>query len=283
MSTLYIVATPIGNLEDLSPRAARTLREADVIAAEDTRRAAKLLAHLGLAKPVESFHGDSGPAKVERILRLLRDGKSVALVSDAGVPTVSDPGSDLVAAAVAEGIAIVPIPGPSAIPTALSVSGFNADRFVFAGYLPRKAGERREFLAGLLSEARTVVLYEAPHRIREALADMDTVFGLQRRLVIGRELTKLHEEILRGTAADLAAHFAETEPLGEFVVVVEGAVAQAEEDADTEAIGVAAGKLARAGVSAREAAEIIVLLTGLKKNRAYEIALSARKATAPEQ
>jgi len=279
--TLYIVATPIGNLEDLSPRAARTLREADVIAAEDTRRAAKLLAHLGLAKPVESFHGDSGPVKVERLLRLLRAGKSVALVSDAGVPTVSDPGSDLVAAAVAEGIPIVPIPGPSAVPTALSVSGFNADRFVFAGYPPRKAGERREFLAGLLNELRTVVLYEAPHRIRETLADMDTVLGPQRRLVIGRELTKLHEEILRGTAGELAAHFAETEPLGEFVVVIEGAVAGAVGEENTEAVAVAAEKLAHAGVSAREASEIIVLLTGLRKNRAYEIALAARKATFP--
>ena len=281
MATLYIVATPIGNLEDLSPRAARTLREADVIAAEDTRRAAKLLAHLGLSKPVESFHGDSGPVKVERILRLLRDGKSVALVSDAGVPTISDPGSDLVAAAVAEGIRIEPIPGPSAIPTALSVSGFNADRFVFAGYPPRKAGERREFLATLLAEPRTVALYEAPHRIRETLADMDIVLG-PRRVVIGRELTKLHEEILRGTAAELAAHFAENEPLGEFVVVIEGAVVEAEVGEDRPEIALAAEKLAHAGVTAREAAAIIMLLTGLKKNRAYEIALAARKTIAPE-
>jgi 16S rRNA (cytidine1402-2'-O)-methyltransferase len=282
---LYLVATPIGNLEDLSARAARVLREADLIAAEDTRRAAKLLSHLGISKPVESFHGDSGPAKVERLLRVLREGKSIALVSDAGVPTISDPGADLVSATAAEGFVIVPIPGPSAIPTALSVSGFNADRFVFAGYPPRKRAERLAFFSALAEETRTVVLYEAPHRVRTCLADMAEALQPDRRVVIGRELTKLHEEVLRGTAAELATHFTATEPLGEFVVVLEGArPIQGGASSIMKNVQQAARKLAESGVSARNAAEVLALLTDMSKNEAYQLALNTRKAlTSPEQ
>lgn len=219
---LFVVATPIGNLEDASPRALRTLRECDWIACEDTRRTSRLLAKFGIERPLISCHEFNEKSRIEPVLGFLRDGKLVALVSDGGTPGISDPGALLVAAAVAETIPVVPIPGPSAPIALLSVSGFGGDRFVFDGFLPPRAGERRRRLRELRSERRTLVLFESPHRIAGSLEDLTEIFG-NRRLVVGRELTKQFETIYRGTAAGILQRLQSDETRGEFVLVLEGA------------------------------------------------------------
>jgi len=221
--TLFVVATPLGNLDDVTDRAARTLREVDLIAAEDTRRTAHLLNHLGIAKPQVSCHKFNEAQVLERIVAELLAGKSVAQVTDGGTPAISDPGHRLVAAARAAGIAVSPIPGPSAVAAALSVAGFPADRFTFAGFLSAKAGERRRELAEFAPRAETLVFHEAPHRLAEFLRDAAAVLG-DRPATLCRELTKLHEEIVSATLGELAAMIeARGEVLGEIVVVVAGA------------------------------------------------------------
>ncbi len=218
MPTLYVVATPIGNLEDITLRALRVLREVDLIAAEDTRRTLRLLNHYNIKKPLISYHEHNKLARIPEILKILEE-KDVALVSDAGVPGVSDPGRELVAAALEAGFKVVPIPGPSAIPTALSVSGLPADQFLFLGYLPRKRSERRKLLSSVAEEERTLVAFEAPHRLRESLSDILEVLG-DREIAVCRELTKLHEEIFRGKVSEALERF--REPLGEFTLVLAG-------------------------------------------------------------
>lgn len=215
---LFVVGTPIGNLEDLSPRAQRTLREVDAIASEDTRTTLKLLSHFEIRKPVLALFGRSGEAILERLKR----GESIALVSEAGTPGVSDPGAELVAAAHECGIPVRAIAGPSAVAAAASVSGFPTDRFVFEGFLPRKPGKRRKALRALKDEERAVVLYESPHRIVDTLEDMLAELG-DRRITVGRELTKLHEEVLRTTVSQALEKWRATEPRGEFTIVIEGA------------------------------------------------------------
>jgi 16S rRNA (cytidine1402-2'-O)-methyltransferase len=219
MGTLYVVGTPIGNLEDVTVRAIRTLREVDLIAAEDTRVTRILLAAHDIRTPLTSFHEFSGPTKVRRLVERLA-GADVALVSDAGTPGLSDPGFPLIRAAIEAGVPIVPIPGPSAILTALVVSGLPMHAFCFLGFLPRKAGERRRFLAGLAESTRTAVVFESPHRAAAALRDLAEVLGPDRPLAIGRELTKKFEEIARGTAGELAERFARQTPRGEFTLVI---------------------------------------------------------------
>jgi 16S rRNA (cytidine1402-2'-O)-methyltransferase len=222
MGTLYLVATPIGNMEDITLRALRVLRECDLIAAEDTRTTAQLLAHFGIEKPLLSYFEHNKLQRLDQLLEALRHG-DVALVCEAGSPLFSDPGYELVQAALAQGIPVVPIPGPSAIITALSVSGLPSDRFLFLGFLPRRAAPRRALLSEVSSIRATLVCFEAPHRLRETLADMEAILGGSRACVICRELTKLHEEIWRGTLAEAQAEWKERQPRGEFTLVVSGA------------------------------------------------------------
>ncbi len=221
MATLYLVATPIGNLEDITLRALRVLREVHLIAAEDTRRTRQLLSHYQIATPLTSYHEHNRRQALPRVLAALQKG-DVALVSDAGTPLINDPGAALVQAALAAGHRVVPIPGPNAALTALMASALPADAFLYLGYLPRKKGERRALLQQVADLPYTLLFLETPHRLRAALDDLAAVFGPQRPLTVARELTKLHETFLRGTVADAQAHFAEHDPRGEFVLVVGG-------------------------------------------------------------
>jgi 16S rRNA (cytidine1402-2'-O)-methyltransferase len=222
--TLYVVATPIGNLADLSPRALETLGQAAAVAAEDTRHTAVLLRHYGVHTPTLALHEHNERQVVPRLIARLRAGEALALVSDAGTPLVSDPGRHLVSEAQAAGVPVRPIPGPAALVAALSVAGFPADRFVFEGFLPARAAARRARLQALAGEERTLVFYEAPHRIREALRDLTEALGAGRPALIARELTKVFEETRRATLGELAGWLEERpeRERGEFVVVVEG-------------------------------------------------------------
>lgn len=231
--TLFVVATPLGNLDDLSPRALNVLRSVDCIACEDTRRTLRLLARHGIERPRLSCHRFNERQRLEPIIDLLRAGQSVALVSDSGTPGVSDPGSQLVGAALENGIAVSPLPGPSAVATLLSVSGFPADRYVFEGFLPHRGGERRRRLRELRNEERTVVMFEAPHRILATLRDIQEVLG-DRPLVLGRELTKVHETILCGSAAELAARLG-PRVRGEITLVMAGATVLEQQPVDVGA------------------------------------------------
>ena len=224
-ATLHVVATPIGNRADLSPRAIDTLRAVSAICAEDTRHTRQLLAQFGIDKPLVALHEHNEEAMVERLVARLQSGESLALVSDAGTPLVSDPGYRLVRAAREAGIRVSPVPGPCAFVAAMSVAGLPSDRFVFEGFLPAKAGARRERLRALASEPRTLAFYESAHRIDEALADMATAFGGERRAVLARELTKLFETVLDDTLAGLVERVGSdaNQRKGEFVVLVHGA------------------------------------------------------------
>jgi 16S rRNA (cytidine1402-2'-O)-methyltransferase len=218
---LYVVATPIGNLEDVTERALRTLREVDRIAAEDTRRTAKLLARHGIERPLTSYHDAVERQKAPQLVAELLEGKNLALVSDAGTPLISDPGYRLVRGALDAGVAVVPIPGPSAATALLSVCGFATDRFVFEGFLPQRAGRRRRRLEALRAEPRTIVLYESPHHVEQTLAEMEAILG-DREIVVGREISKLFEEIVRGTISSVRAALASRPPRGEYTLVVAG-------------------------------------------------------------
>lgn len=220
MGTLYLVATPIGNLEDMSPRAVRVLREAALVAAEDTRHSGRLLAHFDIHTPLTSYFEHNKLSKLDKILAALLAG-DVALISDAGTPTINDPGYELVQAALAAGHTVSPIPGPSAPLAALTASGLPTDSFLYLGYLPRKASERRAFLSTVKNLPYTLIFLETPHRLLDALADMDSALG-ERRMAAARELTKLHEQIWRGTIGAAREHFERNRPRGEFTLVVAG-------------------------------------------------------------
>ncbi|MSQ14268.1 MAG: 16S rRNA (cytidine(1402)-2'-O)-methyltransferase [Dehalococcoidia bacterium] len=224
MAALYVVATPIGNLEDITLRALRILREADLIAAEDTRKTRRLLSAYDIHTPLTSFHAHSGKGKVEQILRVLAEDKAVALVSEAGTPGINDPGYPLIKAAIEEGINIIPVPGPSAPIAALAVSGLTTHRFIYLGFLPRKKGERRKVLASNCEDAGTLVLLESPHRLIKSLEDILDVLG-DRRIAVCREMTKIYEEVYRGRVSEAMEHF--KQPRGEFTLVVEGVVERA--------------------------------------------------------
>jgi 16S rRNA (cytidine1402-2'-O)-methyltransferase len=269
--TLYLVATPIGNLGDLSPRALETLRQADLVVAEDTRHTRGLLTHLGLTKPLESFHGDSDERKRDRLVRMLAEGRALALVTDGGTPGVADPGPELVRAALEAGAAVVPLPGPAALTTALSASGLAADRFVFAGFPPRRATERENFIKRWAFCGLTVVLYEAPHRIVETLAVIAAVCP-DRPTVVARELTKQYEEFVRGTATEVAAVFAEREPKGEFVVILEGGEADPATAGLPEHLPDVVSRLREAGISARDTADILSELGLATRRELYRLA-----------
>jgi 16S rRNA (cytidine1402-2'-O)-methyltransferase len=223
---LYVVATPIGNLEDITLRALRVLQEVDLIATEDTRRTRILLGHYQIDTPLTSFHDHNEVHKAPTLLRRLQEGISIALVSEAGTPLISDPGYRLVQLALAHGITVIPIPGPSAVVAAIVVAGLPTDRFIFEGFLPKKPGKRRKRLEGLRDELRTLIFYESPRRVYEVLGDMQALWG-DRRVVVARELTKKFEEILRGRITEVRAQLEEHPPQGEVTVVVEGAVSEA--------------------------------------------------------
>lgn len=274
--TLYVVATPLGNLADLSARATEVLRRVHVVAAEDTRRSRGLLSHLGASPQLLSFHAHSDARRVETLLDLLREGRDVALVTDAGTPGISDPGAELVAAVRDAGCPVVPVPGPSAVATALSAAGLPGDRYLFLGFVPRKGAERSRLLDRAAREEWSVVFFEAPHRIRELLADLRDRCGGARRATIARELTKLHEEFRSGTLDDLAAHFEVTEPRGEFTVVLEGAGAGADAAEATDRAAAAtelAARLLAAGHSRKDAAREVAAATGLARNDAYRLVM----------
>ena len=226
MGNLYLVGTPIGNLEDITVRALRTLKEVALIAAEDTRRARILARRYEIQTPITSYFEGNKRKKLETVLRALETG-DVALISEAGMPGLSDPGYELVRAAIARGYLIVPIPGPSAPVTALVVSGLPTDVFLYLGFLPRRQGERRRLLAEVAQESCTLVAFETPHRLRRCLADVEAVLGA-RSLAVCRELTKLHEEVWRGTVSEARAHFDQVEPRGEFTLVIGGALEERE-------------------------------------------------------
>jgi 16S rRNA (cytidine1402-2'-O)-methyltransferase len=270
---LYVVATPLGNLGDLSARAMEVLRGVPVVAAEDTRRTRGLLSHLGASPRLLSYHAHSEEPRLETLLEILHDGRDVALVSDAGTPVVSDPGTDLVAAARASGVTVVPIPGPSAVATALSAAGLRGDRYLFLGFIPRKGSERARLLARAAAEEWSVVFFEAPTRLTDLLEDLARAVGGSRRAVVARELTKLHEEFRAGTLAELAGYYSEHPPRGEITIVLEGTGAPAEPpDRTGEAVEQATLLLAE-GLTRREVVRRISETLGLPRNDAYRLVM----------
>jgi 16S rRNA (cytidine1402-2'-O)-methyltransferase len=271
--TLYIVATPLGNLGDLSARAAELLRTVPVVAAEDTRRTRGLLSHLGAAPQLLSYHAHSEDRRLEMLVQILQDGRDVALVSDAGTPAVSDPGPELVAAAREAGVTVVPIPGPSAVATALSAAGLRGDRYLFLGFIPRKGGERARLLARAVAEEWSVVLFEAPPRLVDLLADLAKLAGGDRRAVVARELTKLHEELRPGTLDELARYYSEHPPRGELTIVVEGTGAPAEPPDRTEDAVAQATHLLAEGLTRKEVVRRLSESLGLSRNDAYRLVM----------
>jgi 16S rRNA (cytidine1402-2'-O)-methyltransferase len=268
---LYVVATPLGNLGDLSPRAAEVLRQTAVVAAEDTRRTRGLLSHLGASPTLLSFHAHSGERRVETLLEILGEGRDVALVTDAGTPGVSDPGTDLVAAALDAGLTVVPVPGPSAVATALSAAGISADRYLFLGFIPRKGQERSRLLARAASEEWSVVFFEAPSRLVALLGDLAAAAGPGRRALVARELTKLHEELRAGTLAELADYYSRVPPRGELTIVIEGTGAPPPPaDRTADATEEATALLAE-GLSRREVARRLTETLGMSRNDAYRL------------
>ena len=271
--TLFVVATPIGNLQDLAPRAAETLAAVAVVAAEDTRHTRKLLAHLDAHPELVSVHQHTPAPRIAALVERLRAGEQVALVTDAGTPSVSDPGGELVRAARAAGIRIVPLPGPSAVAAALSVAGLPADRYRFLGFPPRKGPERRAWLATAARESpETVVLFEAANRLVALLTDLGEVAGDGRQAVVGRELTKLHEEIKSGTLNELAAYYVEHPARGEVTVVMAGNQ-RPEEGQGGQAIRAVdvARRLIAAGLTKRDVTRVLQETMQLSRNAAYQI------------
>ena len=268
--TLYIVATPIGNLEDITLRAIRTLKEVDIIAAEDTRHTQTLLRHFTINTPLTSYHEHNERAKTVQLVARLERGESVALVSDAGTPGISDPGYRLVLEATRLGIRVVPIPGPSALIAALSTSGLPTDGFNFRGFLPARKRERRSKLQELRLERYSIIVYETPHRLKESLDDIREIFG-DRRMVMGREITKVHEEFLRGRISEVIAEVSRREIRGEVTLIIEGCF-----DADPpseEALREEIARLAAAGLRVKEIAEVLGEKYGYSKRQIYGLAM----------
>lgn len=271
--TLYLVATPIGNLGDLSPRGADTLAQVDFIAAEDTRVTVKLLNHLGIKKPMVSYHRHSGESRGAELTARLLAGEDCALVTDAGTPAISDPGEELVAQCAAQGIPVVAIPGACAFVNALAVSGLPTGRFTFEGFLPMNKKNRRAHLESLQGEARTMLFHEAPHKLLATLKDLAETFGPDRRVALCRELTKLHEETVRTTLGEAAAYYQENTPKGEYVLVVAGSPPR-----ETAAVTLEEGteqvlRLVAQGIRLKDAAREVSAHTGLSKNELYAAAL----------
>ncbi len=268
---LYIVSTPIGNLEDITLRALRVLKEVDVIAAEDTRHSLKLLNHYSISKPLISYWGEKEKVKAEETLQMLNSGKTVALITDAGTPGISDPGNILIRRAIEEGIRVIPIPGPTAVIAGLSISGFSTESFIFRGFLPVKTSQRLRELKSLSLDPRTIVLYEAPHRLLETLADIRETFD-DRRVVVIKEITKFYEEAFRGTAKVVLELLEASKIAGEYVIVLEGRPVEklnTTEDALTEV-----KTLMKRGLRRKEAVKKIAEEYGISKKELYDKSLS---------
>lgn len=273
MGMLYVVGTPIGNLEDMTFRAVKILQAVDVIAAEDTRHTGKLLQHFQIKTPQVSYHEHNRNERLPDLLKQLDEGKAIALVTDAGMPGISDPGYELVKACIEAGIQVVPIPGATAGITALSASGLPTDRFVFEGFLPSSGQERQQRLELLQAESRTLIFYEAPHRVRATLQDLANCLGETRNIVMARELTKLHEQFWRGSLRDAIAHYTQHEPKGEFTLIVAGVQAEipvfSEENLKAELMQIMAQ-----GVSRSQASRQLAQITKLPRRQLYQLALS---------
>ena len=273
--TLYLVPTPIGNLGDISRRMEETLAQADFLAAEDTRVSVKLLNHLGLKKPMLTYHRHNTDTGGQAVIDRLLAGESCALVTDAGTPAISDPGEELVARCAQLGIPVCAIPGPCALVTALAVSGQPTGRFTFEGFLAMNRKNRRARLESLRGEERTMVFYEAPHKLSATLRDLEEVFGAGRPVTLCRELTKLHEEIFRTTLGQAAAYYQDNVPKGEFVLVVRGAEHQEEQGAALEDGLLLVGRLRGEGLSLRDAVKRAARELGLPRNQLYDAAVNS--------
>ncbi|MEH2068455.1 MAG: 16S rRNA (cytidine(1402)-2'-O)-methyltransferase [Nostoc sp.] len=271
--TLYVVGTPIGNLEDMTFRAVRILQTVDIIAAEDTRHTGKLLQHFKIKTPQVSYHEHNRTSRIPELLEYLANNKAIALVSDAGMPGISDPGYELVKACIATKIPVVPIPGASAAITALSAAGLPTDRFVFEGFLPAKSQQRREHLESLQTESRTLIFYESPHRLRDTLQDLAEVLGSDRQIVLGRELTKLYEEFWRGTTAEAIADYSQREPQGEYTLVVAG-ILPSQPQLTQEELKAELKQLISQGISRSQASRQLAKVTSLPRRQLYQLALS---------
>ncbi|MBD2244529.1 16S rRNA (cytidine(1402)-2'-O)-methyltransferase [Nostoc sp. FACHB-888] len=271
--TLYVVGTPIGNLEDITFRAVRILQTVDIIAAEDTRHTGKLLQHFQVKTPQVSYHEHNRTSRIPELLEHLINNKAIALVSDAGMPGISDPGYELVKACIEAGISVVPIPGASAAITALSAAGLPTDRFVFEGFLPAKSQQRQEHLESLQTESRTLIFYESPHRLRDTLQDLALVWGSDRQIVLGRELTKLYEEFWRGTIAEAIAHYSQREPQGEYTLVVAG-IPASQPQLTEEELKAELKQLISQGISRSQASRQLAKFTSLPRRQLYQLALS---------
>ena len=273
---LYIVATPIGNLEDITLRAIRTLKEADIIAAEDTRHTQILLKHFAIKTPLTSYHEHNERAKTGQLVTRLERGESIALVSDAGTPAISDPGFRLVVEAVRAGIRVIPIPGASAAIAVLSASGLPTDGFVFTGFLPAKKQERRSKLQELRSQHHSIVAYEAPHRLDESLRDIREILG-ERRIVLAREVSKVHEEFLRGPVNEVMGQIEQREIRGEITLVIEGR--SGETSTSEEGLRAEIDRLKDDGIRVKEIAEILGEKYGYSKREIYRLALEQSPKT----
>jgi len=269
--TLYIISTPIGNLEDITLRALRVLKEVDVIAAEDTRHSLKLLVHYGISKPLISYWGEREKIKSVEILEKLHSGRSVALISDAGTPGISDPGPVLIKKAIEEKIQVISIPGPSALIAALSLSGLPTNEFTFIGFLPSKKIRRQKVLKDLSIEPRTLIFYEAPHRVLETLEDMEKIFA-ERRAALAKEITKIHEAVLRGSISEILGKLEKTTIAGEYIIVLEGKTA--ENKLITMDVLLEISSLMKKGFSRKEAVKKIAEAYGLSKKKLYDKSLT---------
>ena len=274
--TLYLVPTPIGNLGDISRRCVETLNAVDFIAAEDTRVSLKLLNHLGIKKPMVSYHRHNADTRGDALTGRLLAGESCALVTDAGTPAISDPGEELVAQCAAQDIPVVPIPGPCAFVSALAVSGLPTGRFTFEGFLAMNKKNRRTHLDSLRQETRTMVFHEAPHKLAATLRDLEETFGPDRRISLCRELTKLHEQVWRTTLGQAAAHYAQNPAKGEFVLVVEGADPVQKEECTLEDGLAMAARLQAEGASTRDAVKQAAAACGLSRKALYDLVVSQK-------
>lgn len=271
--TLYVVGTPIGNLEDITFRAVRILQTVDLIAAEDTRHTGKLLHHFQITTPQLSYHDHNRHSRIPELLAQLQLGKQIALVTDAGMPGISDPGYELVLACIQADILVVPIPGASAVITAISAAGLPTEQFIFGGFLPVKGKERQACLVDLQAEARTMILYEAPHRLRQTLQDLLVTLGQERQIVLARELTKLHEEFWRGTLTDAIAHYTTRKPQGEYTLVIAGAPQTKYQLTEAE-IKAELQRLITQGISRSQASRQLAKETSISRSTIYQIALA---------
>lgn len=269
---LYLVGTPIGNLEDITLRAIRTLTQVDLIAAEDTRRTGKLLQHLQITTPQISYHEHSSTSRINELLERLQQGNNIALVTDAGMPSISDPGVKLVQAAIALSIKVIPIPGGTAAISALAASGLPTDKFVFEGFLPLKEKERQARLELLHSETRTVVLYEAPHRLIKTLTDLTTAMGKEREIVLARELTKIHEEFWRGKLQEAIALYTKRQPKGEYTLLIEGA-ANTNLNMSADELKIELKQLLDKGMTRSQASRQLAKSTTLSRREIYQLDL----------